>query len=51
MEELSCKMSGKVLLSEDSVYQQIQAYYKEHGSSINIKKIFEEDDIRFDKFR
>lgn len=43
-------MSPKVLLSEDSVYQQIQAYYKEHGASINIKKIFEEDDIRFDKF-
>lgn len=43
-------MSPKVLLSEDDVYQQIQAYYKEHGASINIKKIFEEDDIRFDKF-
>lgn len=43
-------MSGKVLLSEDSVYQQIQRYYKEHGASINIKKIFQEDDIRFDKF-
>lgn len=37
-------------MSEDDVYQQIQAYYKEHGASINIKKIFEEDDIRFDKF-
>lgn len=43
-------MSNKVLLSEDSVYQQIQQYYKEHGASINIKKIFQEDDIRFDKF-
>ncbi|XP_062561139.1 glucose-6-phosphate isomerase [Armigeres subalbatus] len=43
-------MSSKVLLSEDSVYQQIQNYYNEHGSSINIKKIFQEDDIRFDKF-
>lgn len=43
-------MSGKVLLSEDPVYQQIQSYYKEHGASINIKKIFQEDDIRFDKF-
>ncbi|XP_065073616.1 glucose-6-phosphate isomerase [Ochlerotatus camptorhynchus] len=43
-------MSNKVLLSEDSVYQQIQEYYKEHGALINIKKIFEEDDIRFDKF-
>lgn len=41
---------SKVLLSEDSVYQQIQQYYKEHGASINIKKIFQEDDIRFDKF-
>lgn len=37
-------------MSEDAVYQQIQAYYKENGASINIKKIFEEDDIRFDKF-
>lgn len=43
-------MSNKVLLSEDSVYQQIQQYYKQHGASINIKKIFQEDDIRFDKF-
>lgn len=43
-------MSNKVLLSEDAVYQQIQEYYKEHGDSINIRKIFEEDDIRFDKF-
>lgn len=44
-------MSNKVLLSEDAVYQQIQGYYKEHGASINIKKMFEEDDLRFDKFR
>lgn len=43
-------MSNKVLLSEDAVYQQIQEYYKEHGDSINIRKMFEEDDIRFDKF-
>lgn len=39
-----------MLLSEDAVYQQIQGYYKENGDSINIKKIFQEDDIRFDKF-
>lgn len=39
-----------MLLSQDPVYQQIKHYYKEHGASINIKKIFEEDDIRFDKF-
>uniref|UniRef100_T1DI15 Glucose-6-phosphate isomerase n=1 Tax=Psorophora albipes TaxID=869069 RepID=T1DI15_9DIPT len=43
-------MSGKVLLSQDPVYQQIQNYFKENGASINIKKIFQEDDIRFDKF-
>lgn len=43
-------MSGKVLLTQDPVYQQIQQYYNEHGASINIKKIFQEDDIRFDKF-
>jgi len=43
-------MSGKVLLTQDPVYKQIQQYYNEHGASINIKKIFQEDDIRFDKF-
>ncbi|XP_058130445.1 glucose-6-phosphate isomerase [Anopheles ziemanni] len=43
-------MSGKVLLSKDPVYQQIKEYYNGHGSSINIKKLFDEDDIRFDKF-
>ncbi|XP_055612848.1 glucose-6-phosphate isomerase, partial [Uranotaenia lowii] len=41
---------SKELLSEDPVYQQIQQYYQQHGDSINIKKIFQEDDIRFDKF-
>ncbi|XP_055538572.1 glucose-6-phosphate isomerase [Wyeomyia smithii] len=43
-------MSSKVLLSKDPIYQQIQEYYKKHGASINIKKMFQEDDIRFDKF-
>ncbi|XP_053690025.1 glucose-6-phosphate isomerase [Sabethes cyaneus] len=43
-------MSSKVLLSKDPIYQQIQEYYKKHGASINIKKLFQEDDIRFDKF-
>uniref|UniRef100_A0A2M4BJ06 Glucose-6-phosphate isomerase n=1 Tax=Anopheles marajoara TaxID=58244 RepID=A0A2M4BJ06_9DIPT len=43
-------MSGKVLLSKDPVYQQIKEYYEANGSSINIKQLFEGDDIRFDKF-
>ncbi|EAA00173.4 AGAP012167-PA [Anopheles gambiae str. PEST] len=43
-------MSGRVLLSKDSVYQQIKEYYNANGASINIKKLFDEDDIRFDKF-
>ncbi|KFB53889.1 AGAP012167-PA-like protein [Anopheles sinensis] len=43
-------MSGKVLLTKDPVYQQIKEYYNGHGASINIKKLFDEDDIRFDKF-
>ncbi|XP_050080454.1 glucose-6-phosphate isomerase [Anopheles maculipalpis] len=43
-------MSDRVLLSKDSVYQQIQDYYNANGASINIKKLFDEDDIRFDKF-
>uniref|UniRef100_A0AAG5DNF5 Glucose-6-phosphate isomerase n=1 Tax=Anopheles atroparvus TaxID=41427 RepID=A0AAG5DNF5_ANOAO len=43
-------MSGKVLLSKDPVYQQIKEYYNGNGASINIKKLFDEDDIRFDKF-
>lgn len=44
-------MSGRVLLSKDSVYQQIKEYYNANGASINIKKLFDEDDIRFDKFQ
>ncbi|XP_049289199.1 glucose-6-phosphate isomerase [Anopheles funestus] len=43
-------MSDRVLLSKDSVYQQIKEYYNANGASINIKKLFDEDDIRFDKF-
>ncbi|XP_052861037.1 glucose-6-phosphate isomerase [Anopheles cruzii] len=43
-------MSGKVLLSKDPVYQQIQEYYDANGSGINIKQLFAGDDIRFDKF-
>uniref|UniRef100_A0A182Q3Y0 Glucose-6-phosphate isomerase n=1 Tax=Anopheles farauti TaxID=69004 RepID=A0A182Q3Y0_9DIPT len=43
-------MSDRVLLSKDSVYQQIKEYYSANGASINIKKLFDEDDIRFDKF-
>uniref|UniRef100_A0A182YQ87 Glucose-6-phosphate isomerase n=1 Tax=Anopheles stephensi TaxID=30069 RepID=A0A182YQ87_ANOST len=43
-------MSDRVLLSKDSVYQQIQEYYNANGASINIKRLFDEDDIRFDKF-
>ncbi|XP_052889569.1 glucose-6-phosphate isomerase [Anopheles moucheti] len=43
-------MSDRVLLSKDSVYQQIKDYYNANGASINIKKLFDEDDIRFDKF-
>ncbi|XP_053661300.1 glucose-6-phosphate isomerase [Anopheles marshallii] len=43
-------MSDRVLLSKDSVYQQIKDYFNANGASINIKKLFDEDDIRFDKF-
>ncbi|GAB0087746.1 Glucose-6-phosphate isomerase [Sergentomyia squamirostris] len=43
-------MSAKAFLPSESAWQDIQSFFNENGAKINIKKLFEEDSNRFDKF-
>ncbi|XP_050434361.1 glucose-6-phosphate isomerase [Adelges cooleyi] len=43
-------MSGKLLLTDDPAYKALADYYTCVGSSLNIKKLFADDNDRFNKF-
>lgn len=39
------------LLSAESAWKDLQQYYDENGSKINMAQMFKEDDKRFQKYR
>lgn len=45
-------MSGQPFLTtSETTWQEIQQYFNDEGSKLNIKKLFTEDAGRFDKFK
>lgn len=48
-----CRMAGikRPLLTSEAAWQNLQKYYDENGSKINMPEMFKEDEARFDKLR
>ena len=44
-------MEGRTPLKSDEAYKKLEAYFIDHGKSINIAELFQEDPERFSKFR
>lgn len=44
-------MSALPFLTGESSWQDIQKYFDEEGSKLNIQDLFEKDPARFDKFK
>lgn len=44
-------MSGLPFLTGESSWQDIQKYFNEEGSKLNIQQLFQQDASRFDKFK
>lgn len=44
-------MSALPFLTGESAWLDIQKYFEEEGSGLNIQQLFEKDPARFDKFR
>lgn len=44
-------MSALPFLTGESSWQEIQKYFDEEGSSLNIQQLFQQDASRFDKFK
>lgn len=44
-------MSALPFLTGESAWLDLQKYFDEEGSALNIQQLFEQDPARFDKFR